>query len=119
MSRIIKNCLNGLAFLIAAQLIGAPGHAQTVQIGSGGFVTVGSKHLSFQKHRKHKVNRYYLAPKASSHVKRPKVHHKRPAKVLRHYSPKRRVFGHIPHRQIKRHKFKTYKFRHTYGFQRN
>ncbi|WP_298852391.1 hypothetical protein [uncultured Ruegeria sp.] len=119
MSRICKLGLNGVVFLMAVHFLATPGYAQPIQIGSDGVIAVGGKHLNFHKHGNHKIKRYYVAPKAKSHVKHPKLHHKKPTKIYRKHSPKRRVIGHVPYRSIKRHKFKSYRFKHSYGFKRH
>lgn len=119
MSRIFKLGLNGVIFLMAAHFLATPGYTQPTQVGSAGFIVVGGKHLSFHKNGRHKINRYFVAPKAKSHAKHPKVHTKKPTPVYRYTAPKRRALGHIPYESVKRHKFKSFKFKHSYGFQRH
>ncbi|WP_171168869.1 hypothetical protein [Ruegeria sp. HKCCA0370] len=119
MSRIFKPGLNYVVFLMVAHFVATPGYAQPTQVGSAGFITVGGKHLSFHKNGRHKINRYYVAPKANSYAKRPKAHIKKPAPVYRYTAPKRRVLGHIPYGSVKRQKFKSFKFKHTYGLKRH
>ncbi len=119
MSRIYKPGLNCVVFLMATHFAATPGFAQPTQVGSAGYIAVGGKHLSFHKNGGHKINRYYVAPKARSHAKRPKAHAKKPAPVYRYTAPKRRVLGHIPYGSVKRHKFKSFKFKHSYGFKRH
>ncbi|WP_299895350.1 hypothetical protein [uncultured Ruegeria sp.] len=119
MSRIFKLGLNGVIFLMAAHFLATPGYAQPTHVGSAGFIVAGGKHLSFHKNGRHKKNRYFVAPKAKSHAKHPKVHTKKPTPVYRYTAPKRRVLAHIPYGSVKRHKFKSFKFKHSYGFQRH
>ena len=83
MSRIFKLGLNCVVFLMTSHFVATSGFAQPTQVGSAGFIAVGGKQLSFHKNDCHKINRYYVAPKAKSYGKQPQVHIKKPAPVYR------------------------------------
>ncbi|WP_171235634.1 hypothetical protein [Ruegeria sp. HKCCA6837] len=115
MSSAFRLSLNSVVFLLAAQFLATPGYAQANYVGSTSFIAAGGKQPSLHKHGQIKIKRYYLAPKAKV---RPKVHRKRSRLTLGNYTPKRRVFGHIPYTSIKRHKLKPHRFKYPYRFKK-
>ena len=118
MSGNVKIGLSSVVFLIAALWLAAPSSAQTASGGPNGLIVVSDKQLSFHKTGHLKIKRYYLAPKSKAHVKQRQLHHKKHPKTYRFHSPKRRVIGHVPYRQIKRHKSNSFRFKHKYGFRK-
>ena len=118
MSRYVKLVLNGVVFLIAALCLATPSSAQTAPGGPTGWIAVSGKNFSLQSTGHLKIKRYYLVPKSKAHAEHPQVHHKKHPKTHRFHTPKRRVIGHVPYRQIKRHKFKSFRFKHKYGFKK-
>lgn len=93
MSRLRPFTLKCVAVILAAQFVAVPVNADGISISSGGVIVVGSKSSGILR-SKHRVQRYYVAPRAHHHKARPKVHYVKPVK--RH---RRLRLGHHSKRQ--------------------
>ncbi len=96
MSSLHRFVLNLLALVVVAQLCALPVSANSK--GTGGFIFIGSDSVSLHLRSKHRVHRYYAAPKVYHRKTTPTVDgHKSNATVLE-YTGKTKVHHHKDHR---------------------
>ncbi|NVO54430.1 hypothetical protein HW561_01325 [Rhodobacteraceae bacterium B1Z28] len=119
MFRVIPFASKCAVLVISAHLVSIPAAAQHTYNSTSAFIAVGGKKLSFHHRSKHKVQRYYVAPKSKHHAKPYKKRHSKPVKTHRHPGFKHRKFGYYPHQSFKRHGYKSLKFKHRYRFKRH